>query len=129
MTAPATPTVSLKPYQESCEACRITGALRCCDPTRCDGMAYLDEATGLTMQTNRWYIVSDSGSFYTSQGFQTKDYALNYTESEEFIKDFGRCTVAVPVYDQATHQWNNNWDEVNIISAADNLDFYKHNSI
>lgn len=46
---------------------------------------FLEPWSGLEMELDRFYILSDSGHFYTDQGFESADAALNWAQSAEGI--------------------------------------------
>jgi len=46
---------------------------------------FLEPGSGLEMELDKFYILSDSGHFYTDRGFESADAALNWAQSAEGI--------------------------------------------
>lgn len=46
---------------------------------------FLDPGSGLEMELDKFYIISDSGHFYTDRGFESADAALNWAQSAEGV--------------------------------------------
>lgn len=46
---------------------------------------FLEPGSGLEMELDKFYILSDSGHFYTDRGFESADAALNWAQSAEGV--------------------------------------------
>ena len=46
---------------------------------------FLEPGSGLEMELDKFYILSDSGQFYTDRGFESADAALNWAQSAEGV--------------------------------------------
>lgn len=46
---------------------------------------FLEPVSGLEMELDKFYILSDSGHFYTDRGFESADAALNWAQSAEGV--------------------------------------------
>lgn len=58
---------------------------------------FLEPGSGLEMELDKFYIISDSGSFFTAQGFDSADQALNWAQSADGIAA-GAQDAVVPTF-------------------------------
>lgn len=85
---------------------------------------FKEPGSGLWMDLRCWYILSDSGSFYTSQGFDTENNALNWLHSPEGRQAhlLEREEISLPIWDPE----KNAWDELNVANILFARDLYDH---
>lgn len=89
---------------------------------------FIEPGSGYEMQIGKFYILSDSGSAYSSTGFDSAESAVDYINGPDFISTYGPdVEVSVPAYDPVKHEWNNDWSEANVLSASDLQDFWVYN--
>lgn len=85
---------------------------------------FKEPGSGLLMRSDRWYLISDSGGSYSSQGFETADAAYAFATSDpEFLKQYSVDDALIPKFDSARHCWNE-MSGCNIVSAADCWTFW-----
>lgn len=58
---------------------------------------FLEPGSGLEMELDKFYLISDSGSFFTAQGFDSADQALNWAQSADGIAA-GAQDAVVPTF-------------------------------
>lgn len=87
---------------------------------------FLDPGSGLEMELNKFYIISDSGSFFTAQGFDSADQALNWAQSADGIAA-GAQDAVVPTF-QAGGFFEGQ-DGVNIYLGRELRAFWKANPL
>lgn len=82
-----------------------------------DADTFVDEASGLTMRVDRYYILSDSGSSYTSEGFASVEDARRWWAGHGAAQWPG-VDLVVPRYKQEEAGFDD-VDEANIFLGAD----------
>lgn len=87
---------------------------------------FLDPGSGLEMELDKFYIISDSGSFFTAQGFDSADQALNWAQSADGIAA-GAQDAVVPTF-QAGGFFEGQ-DGVNIYLGRELRAFWKVNPL
>ncbi|AGI11272.1 putative pyrophosphatase [Pseudomonas phage LKO4] len=87
---------------------------------------FLDPGSGLEMELDKFYIISDSGSFFTAQGFDSADQALNWAQSADGIAA-GAQDAVVPTF-QAGGFFEGQ-DGVNIYLGRELRAFWKANPL
>lgn len=85
---------------------------------------FRDPSTGIEMSPDLWYIVSDSGSAYTSEGFDCVSEATDWMRqhAEEYGIDLK--AVHVPVFLGADRGWAD-LDATNVLLGANVRDFFR----
>lgn len=87
---------------------------------------FLDPGSGLEMELDKFYIISDSGSFFTPQGFDSADQALNWAQSAEGIAA-GAEDAVVPTF--RAGGYFEGQDGVNIYLGRELRAFWKANPL
>ena len=90
---------------------------------------FVEPESGVLMQLNRWYVLSDSGSCYEAEGFYSQQAALNWATSPEVCKRFGIEPewVGAPTFINGEEAWDDGGDEgfgVNVLYGRDLYDFW-----
>lgn len=75
------------------------------------------------MEFGKWYIVSDSGSIFTSQGFPSLDDARKYWLSHEFREHHDEPVLHCPSYDKSAAEWTP-FESCNVVLADDLFHYY-----
>lgn len=88
---------------------------------------FKEEGSGLIMEPDKWYVLSDSGSAYTAEGFITAAHAMVWCRGLEG-QAAGAANAEVPAYDRERHEWTGQ-DGVNIMLGGDLRDFWEHNPL
>lgn len=86
---------------------------------------FKEEGSGLIMELDKWYVLSDSGSAYTSEGFASANHALAWCRSTLGC-EAGAQDATVPAYDYERHEWSGP-DGINIMFGRALRDFWIHN--
>lgn len=86
---------------------------------------FLEAGTGLMMNINKFYVLTDSGSFYTPRGFDTAEKALEWARSPEGIKAGAEGATVTPFL-SAEAGWAE-LDAANVFFARDLYDFWQEN--
>lgn len=89
--------------------------------------AFKEEGSGLMMFPDLYYILSDSGSAYTGEGFPTAELAWAWAHSPAGV-EAGADGAVVPTYLREEHRWDGQ-DGANIYLGADLADFWEHNPL
>ena len=84
--------------------------------------------TGLDMDIDKFYVLTDSGSFYTSQGFDSAEDALNWARGPEGIEAGADRDVIVPTFADPQEGWPE-LSGANVFYARDLYDFWTANRI
>lgn len=84
---------------------------------------FVDPGSGLTMSTDLWYILSDSGSCYTSEGFRSPLEALDWWK---LSPDAPEQLPIKPNWSQKHFNWTDAFEEANVVFGANVLDFWAH---
>ncbi|QVJ12938.1 hypothetical protein [Pseudomonas phage PSA20] len=87
---------------------------------------FLDPGSGLEMELDKFYIISDSGSFFTPQGFDSADQALNWAQSADGIAA-GAQDAVVPTF--RAGGFFEGQDGVNIYLGRELRAFWKANPL
>lgn len=87
---------------------------------------FLEPGSGLEMELDKFYILSDSGHFYTDRGFESADAALNWAQSAEGVAA-GAEGAVVPTF-QAGGFFEGQ-DGVNIYLGRELRAFWKANPL
>lgn len=98
---------------------------------------FKEPGSGLTMQRDRWYILSDSGSSYSPYGFRTADEAREWFASPA-ARDLygGELKLAQPSYLPPTDEdkvhgecggWDDEWEAANVLLGLDLVNFWLSN--
>lgn len=87
---------------------------------------FLDPGSGLEMELDKFYIISDSGSFFTPQGFDSADQALNWAQSADGIAA-GAHDAVVPTF--RAGGFFEGQDGVNIYLGRELRAFWKANPL
>ena len=87
---------------------------------------FRDPGSGLEMELDKFYILSDSGSFFTAQGFDSADQALSWAQSADGIAA-GAQDAVVPTF-QAGGFFEDQ-DGVNIYLGRELRAFWKANPL
>lgn len=61
---------------------------------------FKEPGSGLTMELGKWYVLSDSGSYYSADGFATPEAAVEWFKTTEDY-DGAPYSVGVPEYTSA----------------------------
>lgn len=87
---------------------------------------FLEPGSGLEMELDKFYILSDSGHFYTDRGFESADAALNWAQSAEGVAA-GAEGAVVPTF----QAWGffEGLDGVNIFLGRELRAFWKANPL
>lgn len=83
---------------------------------------FQEPGSGLFMQMDRWYILSDSGSYYQAEGFASEAEALVWAKSPAGI-EAGAGGAVVPVFLGPGKAWEG-IDAANIFFARDLYDYW-----
>ena len=86
---------------------------------------FLEPGTGLRMRKDRWYIISDSGSYYSTQGFEHPRDAVGWIENftrKEF--ELPATEPSVPVYNPISKSWLE-MSGCNIVYGLDMFEFWQ----
>ena len=89
--------------------------------------AFKEEGSGLEMNINRWYVLSDSGSFYCADGFPTAEEALAWAKSPAGI-EAGAEGAVIPTFINGKEGWKDT-DGANVFFARDLYDFWQANPL
>lgn len=89
---------------------------------------FKEVGTGLDMDINKFYVLTDSGSFYTSQGFDSAEDALNWARGPEGIEAGADRDVIVPTFADPQEGWPE-LSGANVFYARDLYDFWTANRI
>lgn len=89
---------------------------------------FKEVGTGLDMDINKFYVLTDSGSFYTSQGFDSAEDALNWARGPEGIEAGADQDVIVPTFAGPQEGWPE-LSGANVFYARDLYDFWTANRI
>lgn len=87
---------------------------------------FLEPGSGLEMELDKFYILSDSGSYFTDRGFDSADEALNWAQSAEGIAA-GAGDAVVPTF-KAGGSFEGQ-DGVNIYLGRELRAFWKANPL
>lgn len=79
---------------------------------------WVHPVNGLLMDLSKWYILSDSESFYIPQGFDSSEEALKWAQSPETVKATGTLNARAPMFMGPSIGWLEVGD-TNIFKAAD----------
>jgi len=103
------------------------------DATLIRPTTFKEPGSGLTMQRDRWYILSDSGSSYSPYGFRSVAEAREWFASPA-ARDLygGELELAEPSYlppvGHETHgEWDSDWGVANVVLGLDLLNFWLSN--
>ena len=89
---------------------------------------FKEPGSGIRMRTDRWYVVSDSGSAYLSSGFTDPENAKLWAQSPFVQREYGgRVELFMPRWDGPGVGYLDAFDAVNLVSGAHMLDFWKMN--
>lgn len=88
---------------------------------------FLDPGSGLEMELDKFYIISDSGHYFTDRGFESADAALNWAQSAEGIAA-GAQDAVVPTFHPAGGFFEGQ-DGVNIYLGRELRAFWKANPL
>lgn len=83
---------------------------------------FQEPGSGLFMEMDRWYILSDSGSYYHRDGFASEAEALAWAKSPEGV-EAGAGDAVVPVFTGPATAWQG-VDAANIMFARDLYDYW-----
>jgi hypothetical protein len=86
---------------------------------------FVEPGTGLLMSKTLWYITSDSGSYYTSQGFPTSEAAEKWFVNSEWHPD-GEAHLTT--YNSVNHQFGD-MEAANIVYGGNFYDFWRFNDL
>jgi hypothetical protein len=89
---------------------------------------FKEVGTWLDMDINKFYVLTDSGSFYTSQGFDSAEDALNWARGPEGIEAGADQGVIVPTFAGPQEGWPE-LSGANVFYARDLYDFWTANRI
>lgn len=84
---------------------------------------FYDHGSGLTMDVNKWYILSDSGSYYRAEGFDSAESALLWSMSPEGKDRLGGLTATFPHFLEDKSGFDG-IEAVNIFSGRDLRDYW-----
>jgi len=84
---------------------------------------FVEPECGVQMRTDRWYLLSDSGSAYTSTGFCSVADAVAFTQREDFVALYGAAHACVPTY-SGSAGWSA-MDACNVLSGRDLRHFWR----
>lgn len=87
---------------------------------------FLEPGTGLTMDLDKFYIISDSGSSFTPVGFSSVEEATRWAQAS--ASTFGDLEVTVPKFKGASEGWDE-MGSCNVVAARDLLEFWKANPL
>ncbi|XAO41105.1 putative pyrophosphatase [Pseudomonas phage vB_Pae_HLL23] len=87
---------------------------------------FLEPGSGLEMELDKFYILSDSGHFYTDRGFESADAALNWAQSADGIAA-GAQDAVVPTF--RAGGFFEGQDGVNIYLGRELRAFWKANPL
>lgn len=82
---------------------------------------FLEPGSGLTMSIDRWYILADSGSAYTPEGFETPAAALDWAKAQGI-------DAIIPTFLGPEGGWEDS-GAANIMFARELRDFWKANPL
>ena len=87
---------------------------------------FVEPGTGLKMRTDRWYIISDSGSFYISTGFTCPENALLWAKAPFVQRQFGgRLELFQPRWNGPGLGYLDDFEAANVVCGAHLLDFWR----
>lgn len=90
---------------------------------------FVEPGSGLRMQRDRWYILSDSGAAYASTGFESAEAARVWFSSPAAVQLYGgELKLAEPSYlpytEGGTAGWDDRWEAANVLFAGDLFNFW-----
>lgn len=82
---------------------------------------FIEPGCGLSMELGRWYILGDSGYFYTPKGYDSPEAAI--ADANMNLGEWGFTPTTVTVFHRRT---SDNWmtEAVNIVLADDLLEHW-----
>lgn len=87
---------------------------------------FFDVGTGIRMEPGLWYVISDSGSAYTSEGFSTPTDAQHWIWTHAAEYGIPLSDVGVPAFIDATEGWQT-MRSANIVLGSHCRDFFQVN--
>lgn len=91
--------------------------------------SFRDVGTGIVMWPDLWYVVSDSGSAYTSEGFHTPEAAADWMAEDQQVADFGQDSKPLPATIPDWLGKEQGWAELgacNVLKGEHCRDFFRH---
>jgi hypothetical protein len=90
--------------------------------------SFVEQGSGLRMDIDKWYLLSDSGSSYVNHGFSSSAAARAYASEGWFMQAYGLKTsdISIPKFKSAFE----GWDDATaccILNGKDLLDFWQAN--